>query len=314
MAGAGDVAAGDDGDGDEGAGLGAVDPLDEIGGGRLALGLDVDDLAADHAGGQAGGDVGVDLLGGGADAGADGAGDLFEDVDGGDGGAVEPGDGVKGEGLEGVAGEDGDGFAEDLVAGGLAAAEVVVVERGEVVVDEGVGVEHLDGGAELDGGDLGVGVLGAHAPSLKAEDGTEALAAGKDGVAHGAMDGVRGGIGSGQEAFERAIGARGAGVDQVLDGEGHKRSIINERLCVWSCCSGPGLPAERDGGQGEEDAERRGGEGVAGDLVGGGAVGEVDGGGAGGQGNGEQAVGALDTIGEGEAVARDLPGGVVAEG
>ena len=59
------------------------------------------------------------------------------------------GDGLEGEGLEGVAGEDGDGFAEDDVAGGLAAAEVVVVEGGEVVVDEGVGVEHLEGCAEV---------------------------------------------------------------------------------------------------------------------------------------------------------------------
>ena len=56
---------------------------------------------------------------------------------------------MEGEGLEGVAGEDGDGFAEDFVAGGLAAAEVVVVEGGEVVVDEGVGVEHLQGCAEI---------------------------------------------------------------------------------------------------------------------------------------------------------------------
>ncbi len=66
------------------------------------------------------------------------------------------GDGLEGEGLEGVAGEDGDGFAEDYVAGGLAAAEVVVVEGGEVVVDEGVGVEHLEGCAEV-GYAFGVG-------------------------------------------------------------------------------------------------------------------------------------------------------------
>ena len=57
----------------------------------------------------------------------------------------EVGDDLEGEVLEGVAGEDGDGFAEDYVAGGLAAAEVVVVEGGEVVVDEGVGVGHLYG-------------------------------------------------------------------------------------------------------------------------------------------------------------------------
>ena len=65
------------------------------------------------------------------------------------GGSGQVGDGLEGEGLEGVAGEDGDGFAEDDVAGGFAAAEVVVVEGGEVVVDEGVGVEHLEGCAEI---------------------------------------------------------------------------------------------------------------------------------------------------------------------
>ncbi len=125
----GEVAAGDDGDGDEGAGLGAVDLLDEVGGGRLAFGLDVEDLSADHARGLSGREVVLGAFGKGADAGADGGGDLAEDADGGCGGAAEVGDGVEGEGLEGVAGEDGDGFAEDLVAGGLAAAEVVVIER-----------------------------------------------------------------------------------------------------------------------------------------------------------------------------------------
>ena len=185
-------AAGDDRDGDEGAGLGAVNLFDELGGGELgracdifgiagvvlAFGLDVDDLAADHAGGDAS------------------EGGRCRSVSSGTGptpvptavatsrkmsmvvmaGRVEAGDGMEGEGLEGVAGEDGDGFAEDLVAGGLAAAQVIVVEGREVVVDEGVGVEHLDGGAELGGG-LGMAVvwvgvlLGGEAPGLKAEDG-----------------------------------------------------------------------------------------------------------------------------------------------
>ena len=106
------------------------------------------------------------------------------------------GDGLEGEGLEGVAGEDGDGFAEDDVAGGLAAAEVVVVEGGEVVVDEGVGVEHLEGCAEV-GYAFGVTSAGAcdHAGGFHAEDGAEAFAAGEDAVAHGAVDGVREGVG-----------------------------------------------------------------------------------------------------------------------
>ena len=137
-------AAGDDAGGDEGAGFGAVDGFDEFGGGGDAFGLDVHDLAADHAGRKCGVEV-ADA----AYAGADGEGDFAEDGDGGGGWGGELGDGLEGEGLEGVAGEDGGGFAEDDVAGGLAAAEVVVVEGGEVVVDEGVGVEHLEGGAEI---------------------------------------------------------------------------------------------------------------------------------------------------------------------
>jgi hypothetical protein len=59
----------------------------------------------------------------------------------------ELGEGLKGEGLKGVSGEYRGGFAEDDVAGGLAAAEVVVVEGGKVIVDEGVGVDHLEGSA-----------------------------------------------------------------------------------------------------------------------------------------------------------------------
>ena len=64
-------------------------------------------------------------------------------------GHCEPGERLVGEGLERVSGEDGDGFAENDVAGGLAAAEIVVVERRQIVVDERIGVQHLDGCAEV---------------------------------------------------------------------------------------------------------------------------------------------------------------------
>ena len=179
-------AAGDDAGGDEGSGFGAVDGLDEFGGGGCAFGFDVDDLAADHAGRE--GAVG-------AYSGADGEGDFAEDGDGGGGWCGELRDGLEGEGLEGVAGEDGDGFAEDYVAGGLAAAEVVVVEGGEVVVDEGVGVDHLDGCAEVGCAFGDVAGAGDHAGGFHAEDGAEAFAAGEGAVAHGAVDGVREGVG-----------------------------------------------------------------------------------------------------------------------
>ncbi len=62
--------------------------------------------------------------------------------------ALEAGQHLEGAGLQRVAGQDGDGLAKGHVAGGLAAAQVVVVEGRQVVVDERVGVEHLEGRAQ----------------------------------------------------------------------------------------------------------------------------------------------------------------------
>ena len=49
-----------------------------------------------------------------------------------------------------IAGEDGHRFAEDLVVGGPAATKIVVVHGGEIVVDEGEGVDqlHRSGGGD----------------------------------------------------------------------------------------------------------------------------------------------------------------------
>ncbi len=67
--------------------------------------------------------------------------------------------GEKGEGVgeEGVAGEEGGGFIVGAVGGGATATEVVVIHAGEVVMDEGVGVEALEGG----GGGVGGGGVAA---------------------------------------------------------------------------------------------------------------------------------------------------------
>jgi hypothetical protein len=97
------------------------------------------------------------------------------------------------------------------VAGGLAATEVVVVERGQIVVDERVGVEHFEGGRELFDAFGWARGAGNHAGGLDAEHGAQALASGEDAVAHGAVDGRRGLVLCGDEAFERAFGALGSG-------------------------------------------------------------------------------------------------------
>ncbi len=163
-----------------------MDGFDQFCGGGLALGFDVYYLATDHAGGE---------WAVWAYSGAYGKGDLAEDGYGSGGWGGKLGDGLEGEGLEGVAGEDGDGFAEDLVAGGLAAAEVVVVEGWEVVVDEGVGVDHLQRGAEIGCACGELSGVCDHAGGFHAEDGAEAFAAGEGAVAHGAVDGVWEGVG-----------------------------------------------------------------------------------------------------------------------
>jgi len=53
-----------------------------------------------------------------------------------------------------VAGEDRHILSEDLVVGGLAAAEVVVVHAGQIVVDERHGMDHLGRAGGGDGSGL----------------------------------------------------------------------------------------------------------------------------------------------------------------
>ena len=182
------------------------------------LGFEVDDLSADHA---------VD--------GAGGVGNFTDDGDAGLGGAAELREHLIGLRLQSVAGEDGDGLAECLVAGGTAAAQVIVIERGQIIVNQRIGVEHFEGGAETfdtggKGSDVGEGLGGIagtarhrrgarcarqrysrdHAARFHAENGAQAFAAGEHAVAHGLMNG-RGMLGCGrQKPFERGIGGGAA--------------------------------------------------------------------------------------------------------
>ena len=135
--------------------------FDEFGRGLVVFAFDIEHLAADHA---------ID--------GADGVGDEADDLDCRSRRRVETGKDFKGAGLQRVAGEDGDGFAERHVAGGFAATQIVVVECGQVVVDERVGVQHFDSctqalNAAWNRTSDGDG-------SLHGEHGTQALAPGKD--------------------------------------------------------------------------------------------------------------------------------------
>ena len=100
--------------------------------GLLVLGFEVNHLAADHA---------VDSAGG--------VGDFADDGDARLGWARDLRQHFIGLRLQGVSGQDGDGLAESLVAGRTAAPQVVVIERGQIVVDQGIGVEHFERRAHL---------------------------------------------------------------------------------------------------------------------------------------------------------------------
>ena len=108
-----------------------MDGVDKLGRGLQVFAFDVEHLAADHAFDR-----------------AHGIGDEADDLDRRGGRALESGQHLEGAGLQRVAGQDGDGFAKGLVAGGLAAAQVVVVQGGQIVVDQRIGVEHLQGRAQ----------------------------------------------------------------------------------------------------------------------------------------------------------------------
>ena len=114
-----------------------------------------------------------------------------------------------------VAREHGDAFAENFVVGRLAPAEIVVVHRGQIVVDERVGVDALDGARERHG----VFFRTAAGRRRREQDGgTHPLAAGEERVAHRLVNGGGLGFFGRQKFIERGIdgfGARGEELVQV---------------------------------------------------------------------------------------------------
>ncbi len=116
----GDDSAHDERGFDHGGGFVEVDKIEFVGGGvGLALGLEVFDLATNQTGA------------------ARGVGELSNER-GGDGGLGGVARGEESEGVreQRIAGEEGGGFVEGFVAGGTAAAKIIVVHAREVVVDK----------------------------------------------------------------------------------------------------------------------------------------------------------------------------------
>src|SRR6266700_1733067 len=130
----------------------------------FAFGLDIRNLAANHSVNRAGGssnfhdDGGAALCGGGCCT------DCFER-----------------QSQESIPREDGGGLAEFLVASRFAAAEVIVVQSRQIIVNQGIGVDELDGASGMK---RGCEIAGENTRRFKAEDRTNAFSTREDAITH----------------------------------------------------------------------------------------------------------------------------------
>ena len=84
-----------------------------------------------------------------------------------------------------VAREDGYGLAKFLMARRLAAAQIVVVERREIIVNQRIGVNEFEGTCR---GDRCVGRIAKHASGFDAHDRPKTLTARKHAIPHRFMN------------------------------------------------------------------------------------------------------------------------------
>ena len=104
--------------------------------------------------------------------------------------------------VERIAGEDRGRFIPRLVYGGLAAAQVVVVHRRQVVVDQRIDVDAFDRGA----GAHRAGAVDAEQPAgREGEQRAQALAAADRGVAHRAVEILARIAGDGEQSVEQRV-------------------------------------------------------------------------------------------------------------
>ena len=119
-----------------------------------------------------------------------------------------------------VAGQDGHGFAEFLVASGLPAAQIVVVQRGQIVVNQRIGVDKFQrAGHRQNRRQIG----GKYARRLEAKNRAHALSAGENAVAHRAVNDRGAGVLGRQQAVER--GVDGQAVFFEKGGERHSAGV-----------------------------------------------------------------------------------------
>src|ERR1700691_4751305 len=91
------------------------------------------------------------------------------------------------------------------------AAKIIVVERGQVVVDQGVSVNEFESAAD---GDCSGGVRGKELCGFVAQNRANAFATGENAVAHGGVDGC---------------GRRGVGRQKLLESGLHRGVVLLEK-------------------------------------------------------------------------------------
>jgi hypothetical protein len=86
--------------------------------------------------------------------------------------------------LQRVSRQHGHGFSIDLVAGGPPPPEVVIIHAGQVIVNEGVGMDALQSRAQREGPP---GLPAQRLTEGQRHHGSHPLAAGQQAVAHGLL-------------------------------------------------------------------------------------------------------------------------------
>ena len=100
--------------------------------------------------------------------------DLFDDADPRVRSTGQPAQDFVGLGLQCIAGQYRDGFPKNHVTSWTSAAQIVVVERRQIIVDEGIGMQHFERGSQII--DAGQQRAGHHAARLPAEYRAQAFA------------------------------------------------------------------------------------------------------------------------------------------
>ncbi len=194
------------------------------------------------------------------------------------------------------------------MTGGLAAAQVVVVQRRQVVVNQRIGVEHFERAAQVfDPGGKIAGKLN-HAGGLHRKRRAQSLASGKNAVAHGSMNGHRLYIRARQQSLERGVGERGSVTEDGVDIRRHAEKSYRSRMTVRALVLMQAMFAPAQDGE-QQQAKRS--NNVGDDAIGGVVELELNVGVARGQRDLNLAAAGVGCFGDGLTVDADAPGRVI---